>query len=328
MAHVIVEPNRPFSRRLQIEVNSENVYGGGIGIYWPNGQGRRSFFLGREFDDAATLKKALVEEVRIALTNRRPLVRCTWSALEEASSKVAYNALKESGSVELDKYIEVFDADMKAKEQRILDAEKEISRLQAEIRKHEANPSLNRGVVLQTGLERDLYTNEITQIVLDALHDAESRLQEGSRRSHVLRAIIENAPPTNFAEEKRVAIKDLLRGYRSLDAKVKRGLEELGFSISDDGKHHKLVFQDDDRYTFILSKSGSDHRGGLNAASEISKKFYSNRSPDGARRNTGQHCLQIHFPALRFAPYRLRPKRSATPTSVITGLVPVIHVFA
>src|SRR5579863_3572375 len=31
MAHVLVEPNRPFSVRLMSEVNSENVYGGTIG---------------------------------------------------------------------------------------------------------------------------------------------------------------------------------------------------------------------------------------------------------------------------------------------------------
>lgn len=38
MAHVVVEPNRPFSVRLQLEVDSENVYGGTIGIYWPEGE--------------------------------------------------------------------------------------------------------------------------------------------------------------------------------------------------------------------------------------------------------------------------------------------------
>lgn len=44
MAHVIVEPSRLFSRRLQALVKSENVYGGTIGVYWPSGAGRRTFF--------------------------------------------------------------------------------------------------------------------------------------------------------------------------------------------------------------------------------------------------------------------------------------------
>jgi hypothetical protein len=48
----------------------------------------------------------------------------------------------------------------------------------------------------------------------------------------------------------------------------------MGFAISDEGKHYKLVFQGDDRYSFSLAKSGSDHRGGLNAASDISRLLF------------------------------------------------------
>ena len=93
MAHVVSEPNRPFSQRLQIEVNSENVYGGAIGIYWPNGQGRRSFFLNQAVKDAKIIKREVTEEIRTALLNRRPMVRCTWSSVEEALSRLTYNAL-------------------------------------------------------------------------------------------------------------------------------------------------------------------------------------------------------------------------------------------
>ncbi len=274
MAHVVSEPNRAFSQRLQIEVNSENVYGGVVGIYWPNGQGRRSFFLGREFDDSTTLKKAIIEEIRTALMNRRPLVRCTWSAVEEASSRVAYNALKESGSIEIERYIEVFDSEMKAKEQIISDAEKEISRLQAEVKKYESKTSLNRDIGLEVGTERDFFPGEISQIVLDALADAQGRVPNDSRRKHVLSAITAQTSASNTAREHREALKELLRAYKNMDAKTRKGLESLGFSISEDGKHFKLLFQNDDRYTFTLSKSGSDHRGGLNAASDISKKMF------------------------------------------------------
>jgi len=77
MAHVVVEPNRPFSLRLKLEANSENVYGGSIGIYWPDGGGRRSFFLGKTHETPDELAKAIFDEVRLALTNRRPLERCT-----------------------------------------------------------------------------------------------------------------------------------------------------------------------------------------------------------------------------------------------------------
>ena len=69
-------------------------------------------------------------------------------------------------------------------------------------------------------------------------------------------------------------MKNLLRGYRSMDAKTKNGLIEMGFDVAEDGKHYKLTFMGDDRYTFTLPKSGSDHRGGLNAASDISRLLF------------------------------------------------------
>jgi len=59
-----------------------------------------------------------------------------------------------------------------------------------------------------------------------------------------------------------------------MDRDTVRALETLGFSISDDGKHYKLTYMGDERYVFALPKSGSDHRGGLNAASDIGKRIF------------------------------------------------------
>ena len=87
MAHVLVEPNRPFSVRLMNEVNSQNVYGGAIGVYWPEGGGRRSFFMHHESESPSEMERAVVEEVRSALANRRPMARVTWSAVQELISR-------------------------------------------------------------------------------------------------------------------------------------------------------------------------------------------------------------------------------------------------
>ena len=87
MAHVVVEPNRSFSLRLQLETHSQNVYGGAIGVYWPDTSGRRSFFDRRDFRRKSDLKSAIVNEVRSALLNRRPLHRSTLAAVQEAVSR-------------------------------------------------------------------------------------------------------------------------------------------------------------------------------------------------------------------------------------------------
>jgi hypothetical protein len=274
MAHVLVEPNRPFSLRLMTEVDSQNVYGGTIGIYWPDGGGRRSFFIGPEFDHPDEIEQAIVHEVQTALANRRPQERCTWASVQEAISHRVFNSLKEQGSTEVSRYIEEFDKELKAKDERLIDAEKEISRLMAEVRRYEAKNPIRSGVTLRTGQEQDFYSNELVGIVLDALETSILQVPKDSRRQHILSAIIEANAFTSEAKSKREALKTLLRDFRGMDVRIKKGLGDLGFEVESDGKHHKLIFQGDDRYTFTLPKSGSDHRGGLNAANDISRLFF------------------------------------------------------
>lgn len=232
MAHVVLEPNRAFSLRLKQEVQSQNVYGGTVGVYWPDGAGRRSFFIGSEFESSAELHSALVEEVRSALTNRRPLEQCTWAAVQSVVSRAAIDSLKASGSLELDKYSIEFDKEIEAAKQKLSDAEKEIGRLKAEIKKHEARTAPTSGLGLAVGDEQDFYQGEIQDIVVSALRDASTRVVADSRRQHVLRAIVATNPIGGEAEKLRGRLKEILRGSTGLDGRQRRDLEDIGFVIS------------------------------------------------------------------------------------------------
>lgn len=231
MAHVVVEPNRPFSIRLKLEVDSENVYGGTIGVYWPDGGGRRSFFLGREFESPAEVQRAIVDEVRSALTNRRPLDRCTWATVQALVSHSTFESLKATGSQEVERYVEEFDKELRAGAEKLEDAEREIDRLKAEVRKYESRTSIGSGLELRTGEEQDLYSGELVGIVLDAIKDASARVGKDSRRAHVLSAILAANDTSGEAERIREELKDLLRGSRGMDSRVRRGLERLGFTL-------------------------------------------------------------------------------------------------
>lgn len=275
MAHVVVEPNRPFSLRLKIGVDSDNVYGGTVGVYWPDGAGRRSFFIGREFESPDEVARAIIDEIQTALTNRQALDYCTWPFLQETASRQAIQLLRASGSQEIGKYIETFDKELAAKTQLLADAEREILRLRKELRIYEARFSAGAGSLLRTGNEQDFYPNEVLGIVRDAVRDATRHVTPDSRRQHVLAAVLQaNQATEDPAQSKREKLKELLRGSRRMDAKLRSGLEDIGFAITEEGKHYKLVFQGDERYTFTLPKSGSDHRGGLNAANDIGRLLF------------------------------------------------------
>ena len=184
-------------------------------------------------------------------------------------------ALRAEGSQDIEKYIETFDKELAAKAQQIGNAEKEISRLRAELRIHQARLPTGTASLLRMGGEQEFYQNEVFGIVRDAIEDASTRVSDDSRRRHVLASVLHANPVReDLATPMREEPKQLLRGSRGVDAKVRHGLEEMGFSIAEDGKHYKLVYQGDDRYTFTLPKSGSDRRGGLNAARDIGRLLF------------------------------------------------------
>jgi hypothetical protein len=274
MAHVIVEPSRAFSLRLMTEVRSQNAYGGAIGVYWPEGEGSRKFLNGQAERAGEAILDAVFDEIRLALNNRRPLTRCTWSAVKELQSRRILNDLKDAGSTNVQNYIDAFDVELEAKNAALADAEKEIQRLSAEIRRYEAQTPSIIGLTLSLGQEHDYFPGEIKDIVIDALSVSRSLVPEDSRRLHIIDAVLSANNSSGQAIEIKERLKIALRNYKVLDAKTQRELLEIGFVLSDGGKHHKLTWNSDNRYTYSLSKTPSDHRTGLNSISDISRLFF------------------------------------------------------
>jgi hypothetical protein len=274
MAHVIVEPSRAFSTRLQTEVESRNVYGGTIGVYWPGGV-RRSFYLGDAAPSEHHLRVAIKEHIQGALTNRRPLARCTWEDAELVAARSAIERLRSSGSEDVGEYIRAFDVEAKARAEQLRQAELEIYRLRAEVRALEAaGPSSSGNVPFSLSKETEFYPGEFREIILEALAEARAGMESDRRRRHVLDAVTGIDDDRDLARTKREEIKKALRGYTALDRTVQDSLGSLGFSLYQDGKHYKAVFKDDERYMFTLAKTPSDHRAGLNSASDISKRLF------------------------------------------------------
>lgn len=273
MAHVLSEPGRAFSRLLQAEVDSRNVYGGTVGVYWSGGF-RKSFYFSSEIPTEFELRRAISDYIRSALINRRPFNRCTWEDTEALAARKVFEDLRSSGSENVDDYVRLFDTEMKARAQQLEQAEAENQRLRAQLRAAESSTARRDGQFSLKLAEQEFFPGEFTEIIGEALSGAIERVPAGSRRQNILMTIVESNHVDGLLGRKREELKGVLRGYKSMGRDVSDGLAALGFQVTDDGKHYKLVYQGDGRYTFALPKSGSDHRGGLNAASDISKRCF------------------------------------------------------
>lgn len=274
MAHVVVEPSRVFSYKLKALTKFRNVYGGAVGVYWPNSEARRAYFHDDSLGNSRALELKIAKDIRVALSNRRQRTNCTWAYLKETVAKQRFDSLKAAGSTELQAYMDAFDAEITAKQTRVVDAEDEIARLTAEVRRLSGLEQSSEGGLIQQGEEQDLYEQEIRDIVIDVVADASRTAREGSRRQHVLLDILKANPPSDTRQRLEGEVKSLLRTYRDMDGKIRGALTKMGFEISEDGKHYKAVFQGDGRYTFSIPKTSSDHRAGKNMASDINNVLF------------------------------------------------------
>ncbi|MBB3639265.1 hypothetical protein [Variovorax atrisoli] len=274
LAHVVVEPSRAFSAALRQLVDGRNVYGGALGVYWPYSSARKSYYLDRFSQDARAMQRAISDDLRVALANRRLSSGCTWSHLQEQISRRRIDRLRSTGSASVDDYITAFDAEIKAKDQRLGDADAEIRRLNADLRRMSASAGSSSAGLLKLGTEHDLWPNEVRDLVVAVLHDAVRNLKDGSRRQHVVQDLLEANPEGTEAASMAADVKAALRTYRSMDAKVRGALASLGFTIAEDGKHYKAIFRGDSRYMFTLPKTSSDHRAGKNVVSDITSTLF------------------------------------------------------
>jgi|LauGreDrversion4_2_1035121.scaffolds.fasta_scaffold53796_2 hypothetical protein len=276
MAHVVVEPSRAFSFSLRTKVDDLNAYGGAIGIYWPDGIDRSLYLpLGR-LADPKNLQQAVAKKIRFALLSQRFKDQTSWGSLLESKAKERIQRLKDEGSSNVDDYIAAFDEELQAKDDKISALEQEIVRLRYSGSSFQ-DLSATQGKYLSIqSSERDLYQGERIGIILDALKKELASSEERSRRHQVVSDLLDSNAVTGGCEKDEIlaSLKANLRGYTSMSGSIRQELERLGFAISEDGKHCKLVFRGDNRYSFVLPKSGSDHRGGLNAFAEVRSRLF------------------------------------------------------
>lgn len=272
MAHVVVEPSRKFSSAIMRQVFGENAYGGAIAIYWPDGIGKW-LYLPSKWKDSNALQAAITRKIRLSLLYQRIHRQCTWSYLQEVTSRQKLDALRESGSGDINEYIECFDREIAAKNEEIQRLESELVRSRYKKDARDFKQENDRAIRIET-VEDDFYQGEQLGLITEALKKSAESSEPYSRRQQVLDNLIERNENPGDREDILERLKEILRQYTSLTASIRSELEEIGFVIYEDGKHYKLLFRDDERYPFILPKTGSDWRGGLNAFSDLKKRLF------------------------------------------------------
>lgn len=193
--------------------------------------------------------------------------------LDKTQKKMQQKAIEEA-KAEADKILDSFEEDM-------LKLQEQVEQLS---RANDALTSENYGLrskinyddrvpVVFFGDEEEFYSGEIKEMILDALEESLKAATPKTRRYDVLNDILENNAYEKIHEERETIIKNLFKNYKTLSGIMRQELKDIGFEITDDGKHYRLTYYGDDRYKTTIAKTGSDWREGKNIAATILKNM-------------------------------------------------------
>ncbi|MCB1276360.1 hypothetical protein [Prosthecobacter sp.] len=260
MAHVVVEPSRHFSRALAREVSFTNPHSGAVGVFWPYGAGKAIRCLPENFSSPVEMATHVTHIVRDALVVVRQPPEVSWGAIIGEISRANIEKLQLGDTLQAQELVKQFDNEVKALQAKADSAEREVERLRRELQRASAQAASAHDGVLKVGNEQPLYMGELQYSIIYALQRSLSHLSPKGRAYDVVQSIIEgNPPPADFVALE-TALDQAIPESGKLEGHHKKALEKLGFIITEEGKHIKLVFQDDERYTFAAAKTPSDHR--------------------------------------------------------------------
>ncbi|MCR5059545.1 MAG: hypothetical protein K6A80_00785 [Saccharofermentans sp.] len=311
VAHVFVQESIDQEQTITDAVVIDHVSSGSIAIYYPNDAvSGGKIIRRREEDEDYMLSYRTVQEVLkyINLQTVKPLF--TWQGinnallmdrvdsqreavaaseaarkkLEEEASRIRetldeetrkiYEQAVKTATDEANELLEAYDEDMERMKKQIADLTKANETLISENQGLRSRcSSFENTPVITFGIETDFYDGEIKDLVLSALEEALKNVPEDSRRHDVFSDIIENNNYEKSSKMREEEIRRLLGTYDGLPAKLKQDLMSLGMVITDDGKHYKMSYYGDGRYTVAMSKTPSDWRAGKNLVSEVVGKM-------------------------------------------------------
>lgn len=283
VAHILIESDKCLNNRIRTACNDMNEYNGGIGIYFPNGSHRRFCHRMYTGSDGILLNKVIRSVLQYVNAQTIPLLY-TWPGvnnslltdrlLSQRQERKEAESARERAENEIQEYMGAFDEDLERYKKQIDELTRANTSLQMENQGLRAKLNGAESVpVLYLGDEDEFFQGEIKEMLLDAVNEALKGIPVKTRRADVLKDILMNNGYQNIRAERERKIKTMLIGYKSLTGTIRQQLVDLGFEITDDGKHYRLTYYGDNRYKTTLSKSGSDHREGKNIALTILKNM-------------------------------------------------------
>lgn len=283
VAHVVVE-TKEIASSIRKLTNGRNPYAGAVEIFYGKNNSYRvlpdnfnSLEDMRAFIENAVCKKVLMTKIDDAFS----WMRIHFNHLQHMNSEnpklisLYEHLLKDAES----------DGEIKKQciddlELQIMELEDKIADLKALVAKKDSQIQTYKNRFAQAGSnkfagevtfevdEKELYEGEIKDVILKLIEKERNLMDSSqnlntSRKFHILQDVLCLNTQTGKDDEISECLENIIDKSGNINAQQKRRLIELGFEIGGK-KHYKVIFNEDERYAFTLSKTPGDYRTNLN----------------------------------------------------------------
>lgn len=277
VAHVLVQKGGWQNSDLREKCLGNNEYHGAVGVYFPNKAKHNRRWYYREYGNRNKRVMDSIAQSVINYSNSQMVGTLdTWTGVNNALLRDRLLSQKgkrleaEIQQAEANELVDSVDGELKKYKTEIANLTRandklayENQILKAKIDAAENNPAIC------LGNEDEYFPGEISDMILNALREYLKSVKENTREYDVLNDILDNNDYIGTSKNRADKLKNALNGYNNVNAALKRLLEDCGFTITEDGKHYKLIYYGDARYCTTIAKTPSDGRTGKNVAATI-----------------------------------------------------------
>lgn len=291
-AHVLVQESDSTTQMMREASDGLNPYNGSIGVYYPDNTYDVFYYERYGVQDAVF--ERTIEAVLNYVNAQVPEALYTWIGVknaiqaeqyelrnkirEEEMRRIAEERASDPSLKEAEEIIAEFDNELKDQQKLLHEQAEKIEALQYENQKLKAKVDaahVSDKAILYTGSEKEFYEGEIQDLILTVLSDTLKNMAPDTRRAHVVGDLVAYNEFKHMTKAKADEIKRLFNNFDGMNGKLLKDLKSMGFEIEYNGKHYKLKYGGDDRYTVTVASSPSDKaRSGKNDAHTIINKVF------------------------------------------------------
>lgn len=284
-AHVLVEASTADCSELRSVIGMAEEPFGSVRIFYPSGStvNKRILYRSATGDQALRLEKVIRNVIQYSISQRLDR-HLTWHGINstlltdqldhQISSRITAEKARKEAEEEVAQVYDVLDEELRSLQEKVAELTKANEALQYENQGLRAKYASSENVpLLYLGEEEDYYQGEIRDMILSVLDDALTSAEKMTRKADVLEDILDNNPYYRLSEERKQRVKKLFSGYKAMTSAMKQELQSMGFELTEGGKHYKITYRSDSRYTVTAPKTPSDVRSGINCALQLNRKM-------------------------------------------------------